>query len=42
MSKLVPVREFRTHLADLLDDLASGDLAPLEQVRAEHIARDRA
>lgn len=92
MSKTVPVREFRTHLADLLDevadrrehvtvtrrgrpaavlvpvdeyealeetaevlsdedalaairrgldDLASGDLVTLEQVRAEHAVRDR-
>jgi prevent-host-death family protein len=92
MSKTVPVREFRTHLADLLDevvdrrehvtvtrrgrpaavlvpvdeyealeetaeilsdegtlasirrgleDLATGDLAPLDDVRAEHVVRDR-
>jgi antitoxin YefM len=93
MSKTVPVREFRTHLADLLDevadrrehvtitrrgrpaavlvpvdeyealeetaeilsdedtlaairrgvdDLADGDVVPLDVVRAEHAARDRA
>ena len=92
MSKTVPVREFRTHLADLLDevvdrrehvtvtrrgrpaavlvpvgeyealeetaeilsdedtlaairrsldDLAADDLVPLDEVRAEHAARDR-
>lgn len=92
MSKTVPVREFRTHLADLLDevadrrehvtvtrrgrpaavlvpvdeyealeetaemlsdedtlaairrgldDLAAGDVVPLDEVRAEHAARDR-
>ncbi len=92
MSKIVPVREFRTHLADLLDevadrrehvtvtrrgrpaavlvpvdeyealeetaeilsdeptlaairrgldDLAADDVASLEEVRAEHAARDR-
>jgi antitoxin YefM len=92
MSKSVPVREFRTHLAELLDevtdrrehvtvtrrgrpaavlvpideyealeetaevlsdedtltairrgldDLAAGDVVPLEQVRDEHVARNR-
>ena len=92
MSKTVPVREFRTHLAELLDevadrrehvtvtrrgrpaavlvpvdeyealeetaeilsdeptlaairrgldDLAAGELVPLDEVRAEHAARDR-
>jgi antitoxin YefM len=92
MAKTVPVREFRTHLADLLDevadrrehvtvtrhgrpaavlvpideyealeetaeilsdedtldairrgleDLAAGDVASLEEVRAQHAARDR-
>jgi antitoxin YefM len=92
MSKTVPVREFRTHLADLLDevadrrehvtitrhgrpvavlvpvdeyealeetaeilsdedtlaairrglgDLATGDVISLDEVRAEHAARDR-
>jgi len=41
MPKTVPVREFRTHLADLLDDLATGDLVPLDQVRDEHAARGR-
>lgn len=92
MSKTVPVREFRTHLADLLDEVAerrehvtvtrrgrpaavlvpvdeyealeetadilsdqdtlaairrglddfiAGDAVPLEQVRAQHQARDR-
>jgi antitoxin YefM len=92
VSKTVPVRELRTHLADLLDevadrrehvtvtrrgrpaavlvpvdeyealeetaeilsdedalaairrgldDLAAGDLVPLDEVRAEHTARDR-
>ena len=92
MSRTVPVREFRTHLADLLDevadrrehitvtrrgrpaavlvpvdeyealeetaeilsdedtltairrgldDLATGDLTSLDEVRAEHAARDR-
>ncbi len=92
MSKIVPVREFRTHLADLLDevadrrehvtvtrrgrptavlvpvdeyealeetaeilsdedtltairrgldDLVTGDVVSLEEVRAEHAARDR-
>ena len=92
MSKTVPVREFRTHLADLLDevadrrehvtvtrrgrpaavlvpvdeyealeetaeilsdddtlaairrgleDLAAGEVVPLDEVRAEHAARDR-
>lgn len=92
MSKVVPVREFRTHLADLLDevadrrehvtvtrrgrpaavlvpvdeyqaleetaeilsdeptldairrgldDLETGQFVPLEEIRAEHAARDR-
>ncbi len=92
MPKMIPVREFRTHLAELLDEvadrrehvtvtrhgrpaavlvpvdeyealeetaeilsdqdaldairrgldeLAAGDLVPLDEVRAEHAARDR-
>lgn len=37
MSKTVPVRELRTHLAEP----AAGEVVPLDEVRTQHVARDR-